>query len=479
MSSAVITAQRYPSNGSGLRTARAARDESPSEMQDDAAEAVSLTSESPGWLELDEAHVAQSPYRPPLVLEGGEGCVVWDVDGRRFLDFESGQFCMATGHGHPRVVAAIGAQAAQLMQIGNRFTSPVRIELAQRLAALSPEPLSVCLFGSTGSEANETALRLAKRVTGRFETVALERGYHGRTLGSFGLSSSARGMRRDYGPMAAGTVLIPTPYPYRCRFGCGDACDLACFDQAVETVDRATSGAPAAVVVEFVLGAGGVIPVPANWARELRAFCTERGALLIADEALTGIGRTGRWFAFEHTGVVPDLVVTSKALGGGVPVSAVLTSAGVARRALDSGFLLAASHQGDPFQCAVALANLDVVEQESLVQRAAAMGDLLGRRLAELERAFEIVGQVRGVGLLWGVEIVRDAGSRAEAPELAAAVTVEALERGLIVGGLRPGIREANVLRLAPPLVMGEDEIERAVSVLADSLTAVQAYLRT
>jgi 4-aminobutyrate aminotransferase-like enzyme len=231
--------------------------------------------------------------------------------------------------------------------------------------------------------------------------------------------------------------------------------------------------------VEFVLGAGGIIPVPTNWARELRGFCSERGVLLIADEALTGIGRTGRWFAFEHTGVVPDLVVTSKALGGGLPVSAVLASAGIAKRALESGFLLAASHQGDPLQCAVALANLDVIDQEGLLHRASRMGDLLGRRLAELERAFEIVGQVRGLGLLWGIEIIRDAGSRAEAPELAAAVTVEALERGLIVGGLRPGIREANVLRLAPPLVIGEDEVERAVSVLADSLTAVQAYLRT
>jgi 4-aminobutyrate aminotransferase-like enzyme len=426
------------------------------------------------WLSLDRAHVAQSPYAPPLVLAGGEACTVWDVEGRRFLDFESGQFCMSTGHAHPHVAAAIRAQAGQLMQIGNRFTSPVRIELAQRLAALSPEPLSTCLFGSTGAEANEIAIRLAKRVTGRFEVAALERGYHGRTLATLSLSSSTRRMRRDYGPMTVGTVLLPTPYPYRCRFGCGGACDLGCFDEAVERIDRATSGAPAAVLVEFVLGAGGIIPVPANWAEAVRRFCDERGALLIADEALTGIGRTGRWFAFEHTGVVPDLVVTSKALGGGVPLSAVLAPATLAREALANGFLQAASHQGDPFQCAVALANLEVVEQEGLLARATALGGLLGSRLAELERRFEIVGQVRGVGLLWGIEVVQDGDSRAEAPELAAAVTVEAMERGVIVGGLRPGIREANVLRLAPPLVVEEQEIERAVAVLEDALTAVQ-----
>jgi 4-aminobutyrate aminotransferase-like enzyme len=333
----------------------------------------------------------------------------------------------------------------------------------------------MCLFGSTGSEANEIALRLAKRVTGRFEIVAVERGYHGRTLGSLGLSSSTRRMRRGYGPMAPGVTLIPTPYPYRCRFGCGGSCNLACFDQAVDTIDRATSGEPAAIVVEFVLGAGGIIPVPDNWAQALRDLCDERGALLIADEALTGIGRTGRWFAFEHTGVVPDLLVMSKALGGGVPLSAVLAPAGLARAAVKSGFLQAASHQGDPFQCAVALANLEVIEQEDLLDRATRQGALLGRQLAELEQRFEIVGEVRGVGLLWGVEIVRDADSRAEAPKLAAAVTLAAMERGLIVGGLRPGVREANVLRLAPPLVISDAEIERAVAILTEALAVVEA----
>jgi 2,2-dialkylglycine decarboxylase (pyruvate) len=434
-----------------------------------------VANDSTGWLELDQEFVGQSPSRPPLVLVGGQGCSLWDADGRHFLDFESGQFCMATGHGHPHVIEAVTAQATQLMQIGNRFTSPVRIRLAQRIASLSPEPLSVCFFGSTGSEANETALRIAKRTTARFEVVALERGYHGRTLGSFGLTSSTRQMRRGYGPMPAGTVLVPPPYPYRCRFGCGSECNLTCFDQAVESIDRATTGEPAAVLIEFVLGSGGIIPIPPHWAQKLREFCTERGALLIADEALTGLGRTGRWFSFEHTGVVPDLVTLSKALGGGVPLSAVLASSDVAERAIAAGFLQSSSHQGDPFQCAVALANLDVIEDEDLLGRATRMGELLGRRLREIEQSSEIVGQVRGIGLLWGVEIVRDAESLVEAPELAAAVTVEAMRRGLIVGGLKPGIREGNALRLAPPLIVDETEIDRAMAILAEAVAAVQA----
>ena len=205
------------------------------------------------WLALDEAHRAVAVPAAARALRR-RACTVWDVEGRRYLDFESGQFCMSTGHGHPRVTDAIAAQAGRLMQIGNRFTSLLRIELAQRLAAISG--LDMCLFGSTGSEANEIALRLAKRTTGRFEVVALERGYPGRTLASFGVSSSFRGMRRDYGPMAPGAVLIPTPYPYRCRFGCGGECNLTCFDHAVETIDRATSG-PAAVVIEFVSALAG------------------------------------------------------------------------------------------------------------------------------------------------------------------------------------------------------------------------------
>jgi 4-aminobutyrate aminotransferase-like enzyme len=236
-------------------------------------------------------------------------------------------------------------------------------------------------------------------------------------------------------------------------------------------LDRATSGEPAAVVVEFVMGAGGIIPVSRTWARAVRAWCDERGALLIADEALTGIGRTGTWFAFEHTGVRPDLVVTSKALGGGVPAAAVIASSAVAEEAIRRGFVQAASHQGDPFQCATALANIDVIEVEDLLGNAATQGRLLGTRLQELVQRHPIAGEARGIGLIHGLEIIdSDAG---EAPELAAEVCIECLERGLIVGGLRPGIREGNVLRLAPPLVVTTEEMLEALAILDAALDAV------
>jgi 4-aminobutyrate aminotransferase-like enzyme len=426
------------------------------------------------WLERDQRWVAQSAYPAPLVFERGRGCELWDVEGRRFLDFESGQFCMSTGHSHPRIAQVVRDQAESLMQIGNRFTNRPRILLAERLAALAPDPLNVSFFCSTGSEANETALRIAKLVTGRFEVVTVARGYHGRTSSAYGASSSVRRMRRGTGPQVPGIVFVSPPFAFRCSFACG-SCDLRCWRHSLEMLDRASSGEPAAVMMEFVLGAGGIIPVPPHWARAVRQFCDQRGALLIADEALTGLGRTGRWFAFEHTDVVPDIVVMSKALGGGVPTAAVITNREVADAALARGFVQAASHQGDPFQCAVALANLSVMEDERLLANAERMGLRLADGLGRLAARHRIVADVRGIGLIAGLEIAED---DTEAPELAAAVSTSCMERGLIVGGLRPGIREGNTLRLAPPLTVTTAEIDEALGILDAALDAVGRVAR-
>jgi 2,2-dialkylglycine decarboxylase (pyruvate) len=426
------------------------------------------------WLERDQCRVAQSAYAPPLVFERGRGCELWDVDGQRYLDFESGQFCMSTGHSHPKVTQAISDQADKLMNIGNRFTNRPRILLAERLAELVPDPLGVSLFCSTGSEANELALRIAKLVTGRFEIIALARGYHGRTSTSYAASSSARHMRRGAGPQPSGILFADPPYPFRCPFACG-SCDLRCWRHSVELTDRAGSGSPAAVITEFVLGAGGIIPVPPQWARAVRQFCDERGALLIADEALTGLGRTGRWFAFEHAGVIPDIVVMSKALGGGVPTAAVITTRAIADTAIGRGYVQSASHQGDAFQCAVALAQLTVMEQEGLLRNAQGMGQRLAAGLARLASAHRIIGEVRGIGLIAGLEIV---DGHAEAPDLAGAVSTACMAAGLIVGGLRPGIREGNTLRLAPPLTVTAAEIDEALSVLDTAIGKVEAESR-
>ena len=222
--------------------------------------------------------------------------------------------------------------------------------------------------------------------------------------------------------------------------------------------------------MEFIMGAGGVIVPPKDWVRAVARMCRERGILLLADEALTGLGRTGKWFAFEHFEVVPDIVTTSKALGGGIPLCAVITSAEIADTATQRGFAQSASHMGDPFQCAVGLANLEVIEKKNLLERAEAMGRILRQGLEELRMRFEVVGDVRGIGLLQGIELVKNKETKEPAPKLAGRVTLECLKRGLIIGGARPESSESNVLRLAPPLIITEQEIAKALDILEASL---------
>jgi 2,2-dialkylglycine decarboxylase (pyruvate) len=427
------------------------------------------------WVELDRKYRLQSRPTEPLVLVRGEGIFLWDVAGNRYMDFESGQFGMISGHLHPQVSAAAHGQIDRLMHHSLKFLNIPRIQLAERLARITPGALAHSYFCCSGSEANEAALRLAKKATGRFEVVAVLRGYHGRSAGSASLSSAYVRERVGYGPLLTGVTFIPAPYCYRCPFGqSGQAnCHLACFEYAVDYIDRTTSGEPAAVILEFIQGAGGVNCVPLKWARAVRSFCDERGALLIDDEALTGVGRTGKWFACEHYNITPDILTTSKGLGGGVPCAAMVTSSLIAEHAISFGYDQAASHMGDPFQCAVALANLDVVESHGLLEQANFKGAKLVARLHELQSEYECIGDVRGLGLLIGVEVVADRESKKPAVDIAARITLESRKRGLLLGGVKVGARHGqNVLRLAPPLIVSDAELEDAMGIVADALAA-------
>ena len=432
---------------------------------------LSRSGDYQNWLDRSAAVTYEGPYRPPIMFDHGLGCELWDVDGRRFLDFESGQFCMTTGHSHPSVTSAIRDQASRLMQIGNRFSNPQRVLLAERLVSILPDPLNKILFCSTGSEANEWAIRIAKIFTGRSEMIGIVRGYHGRTASSAALTSAFRRMRKGTGPDLPGNLLVSPPYEYRCPFECG-SCNKKCWNQAIELIDRSTSGAPAAVILEPIMGAGGIIPVDSGWAQEVREFCDERGALLIVDEALSGLGRTGKWFAFEHAGIVPDIVVMAKALGGGVPTAAVAISDDIARVVTERGLTNSSSHLGDPFQCSVALANIDVTQEEGLLENAQEMGKVLREGLDAMVEKHPIVGQARGIGLLQGIEIVQE---QAESHELASNITVECMNRGLIVGGLRPHIGGGNVLRFAPPLCVSQAEILEALEIADMAISTISS----
>jgi len=408
------------------------------------------------------------------VLEKGKGVEVWDVEGKKYLDFESGQMAMVTGHSHPVVLKRIREQIEFLMQNSIRVLNIPRVLLAKKLSEIVPDPLAKSFFVSTGSESVEASLRLAKKYTGRFEVVALLRGYHGRTAGSQSYTSISRGARAGYGPLLPGSAFIPAPYCYRCAFNETLPCNLSCLSYAEDVIDRTTSGQPAAMLIEIMQGVGGTIVPPAEWVRRLRQICNEREMLLIIDESLTGMGRTGKWFGFEHYDIVPDILTTSKALGQGVPVAAVITTDDIAKRAIANGFDQGATHMGDSFQCAVALANIEVIERENLLEKSTRMGALLKKGLEELQTKFEVVGDVRGKGLFLGMEIIESRVSRRPDSNCTLKLVTECEDRGLLLGGGIPtGGLGTNTVRLCPPLVITEEQVITAIDIIEDVLIKI------
>lgn len=429
------------------------------------------------WIERDRAVRIQSRFTFPQVLASGEGTYVYDTDGKGYLDFLAGQVCAVTGHCHPRYAEAIAKQARILVQRGSAFTDTCQIELAERIARMCPGDLNKSYFACTGSESNEAALRMVKLLTGRHEVVAVVRGYHGLTAGSFGITGLGGIFRDGYGPMQPGTAFLPVPYVYRCPFkGCdpdGGSCAMTCLDYGLDTLRRTTSDKPAAVFVEVIQSAGGVIVMPEEWLREIRRLCDEWGALLVIDEAQTGFGRTGKMFAFEHYDVLPDILTLSKSLGGGVPASGVVVRDGIAAELERRDYYQSSSHTGDPILSAAALANLTIIEEEGLVENAEKMGQILKNGLEEIADKHDIVGDVRGIGLFLGMEIVEDASSRRAASDRAVAISSACQEDGLLVGHV-PGAVSENIIRLLPPLTVSPSEAERALEILASAVERVE-----
>ena len=409
----------------------------------------------------------------PFTVARAEGAWLETTDGRRVLDFTSGQICSTLGHNHPRIAAAIRDSLASVIHLNSWMLSEPVLALAERLAGLFPAPLEKVVLLNTGSEANEVALKLAKMFTGRFEVVGLTRSFHGLLAGIASVNFSMA--HAGYGPLLPGAFALPAPYAYRCPVRhCDGACDCTCLEAGFELVDQQSIGSLCAVVAEPVLSAGGVIVPPDGYFRRLRQLCDERGMLLVVDEAQTGFGRLGTMFGFQHDGVVPDLVAVSKTLGGGVPLAATLTSAAIEEDCVAKGFLHVTSHVSDPLPAAAGLAVLDVIEGDGLVERARVRGEYLLARLRELHARHEQVGDVRGRGLLAGIELVADRTKREPADELGAAVTAECLRRGLSMNIVRAG-SSANCFRIAPPLSVTEDEIDLAADILDASLGAVLA----
>ena len=403
-----------------------------------------------------------------LVVERAEGACVYGADGRPVLDFTSGQMSAILGHSHPEIVATVREAAAALDHLHSSFLSTPVLELSAALNALLPASLSKVLPLSTGGESNEAALRIAKMASGGFEIVAFDRSWHGVTGGAS--ASTYNGARRGYGPALPGALALPTPDAYRSPFAATGEYDWrAELDFGFETIDRQSVGQLAAVIAEPILSSAGIIELPAGYLKSLKAKCDERGMLLVLDEAQTGLGRTGDMFAFEHEGVVPDVLTLSKTLGAGLPLSATITSAAIEAHCFEQGYMFYTTHAADPLPAAVGAKVIEIIVRDALKDRARELGDYMKGQLRALQQRHENIGDVRGRGLLLGVELVTDRHSKTPARELGLKVAQRCLELGASLNISRSAV--ANIFRIAPPLTVTREQIDSAVTILDQALT--------
>jgi 2,2-dialkylglycine decarboxylase (pyruvate) len=405
---------------------------------------------------------------PGFFIERADGAYIYDDRGRKILDFTSGQMCATLGHNHPEVVAAIQGSCERAIHLFSWLLAPEVVELCRELAALLPPQLQKVILLNTGSEANEAALRMAKLATGRYEVVGLSASFHGLTGGAGAVTYSVG--HAGYGPPLPGSLAIPAPNAYRCPIRhCAGACDLSCLEVGFEQVDQQSSGALAAAIVEPILSTGGVIVPPQGYFPRLKELCEARGMLLILDEAQTAFGRVGANFCFEQDGIVPDFLTVSKTLGGGVPLAAAVTSAEIEDVCYQRGFVHVTSHVSDPLPAAVGLAVLEVLRRERLAERAVTLGARLEAGLRELHQRYEVIGDVRGRGLLWGVELVTDRHSRTPNAALGTKITQRCLTLGLSMNIVALP-RLASVWRIAPPLTCSEAQIDEGLAILDQAI---------
>lgn len=416
------------------------------------------------------AYMAGLEHRP--VLASASGSTVVDTAGREYLDFQSGQMGAALGHRHPRVMAAIEQSTRTIVHASNTMMNRPRLLLHERLGRLLTPPLQKSLFLVSGSDSIEASVDLARNATGGYDILGLHDGLHGSTsLVSRSLSFGWQ--RSKHAALAPGTSAILTPDCYRCPVATRyPGCDFLCLKTSFELADANFTAKPAAVIAEPILSAGGVIVPPPGYFQALRRACEERGMLLIFDEAQTGLGKSGKLFCYQHEDVVPDVMALSKHFGGGLPISAVCTTAALAEQAVRRGYFATRSHATDPILCAAGLASLDVIMEEDMPGCAARIERRMKGALTEMAKKFEIIGDIRGRGVLLGVELVTDRERKTPANREADAIARHCLDNGLIFQ-VRGSHGRMNVLRFVPPMVTTDAEVERALSILNDAFTAV------
>jgi 2,2-dialkylglycine decarboxylase (pyruvate) len=406
----------------------------------------------------------------PTLFSSAKGTIVTDIDGREYLDFTSGQMCATIGHNHPAIIQAVHRAGEKAFHFFSGMIPAVVAELAQTLAhEWLPGDLNRSIFINTGSEATEVALRMAKMYTDGYEVLALGGSWHGITSGAGSVSMASD--RKGYGVPTPGVFVIPEPNAYRPLMPglTEEDSALAGLDLALKLFDMQSAGRGAAIIVEPVISAGGVLVPPRSFMQALRRAADDRGMLLIFDEAQTAFGRIGSRTGSEYFGVVPDIMTMSKTLGGGLPLAAVATTAKIEEVLHERHFTFYTSHVSDPLAAEVGLAVLKVIADEHLVDRANEMGFYLRRGLEHLQQRHEAVGDVRGLGLLLGVELVKDRDTRAPAHQLGALTTRKCFEKGLSMN-IRRRPERGSVWRIAPPLTVSHNEVDRAIAILDEAL---------
>ena len=424
-------------------------------------------------VEADDRLISPSYTRSyPLVAKRGRGIRVEDVDGNEFLDFAAGIAVTSTGHCHPEVVAAIQKQAAELIHIsGTDFYNEPLTDLAEKLSAVAPMPGPHRFFyGNSGAEAIECALKLARYHTGRQHIIAFLGAFHGRTMGALSLTASKPQQKRRFSPLVPGVTHVRYPYAYR---GCTggpqeeEAFSLGCARYIEEKLFKTILPPEevAAIFVEPIQGEGGYVVAPDNFLRELRGICDRHGILLVVDEVQSGAGRTGKWWAIEHSGVQPDIVCMAKGIASGMPLGVCMSRAEIMDWVPGSH---ASTFGGNPVSIAAALATIDILEREA-IDNAAKVGGKMLERLQGWKKSHALVGDVRGRGLMIGVELVKDKTTREPATALRNRVETLCFERGLMI----LGCGETSI-RLCPPLIVSEEEATVALDILEDCLTQVE-----
>jgi len=425
-------------------------------------------------LALDEKYISPSYTRDyPLVAKTGRGAMVQDVDGNIFLDFAGGIAVVSTGHCHPEVVAAIQKQAAELIHMsGTDFYYSHLVEFAQKLAAVVPgAEAKRVYYGNSGTEAVEAALKLAKYHTKRDKVIAFHGAFHGRTMGALSITASKVTQRRGFGAMVPGVFHVPYSYCYRCSYGqepktchveCAMALEQDLFKKLVPPEDVA------AIVVEPIQGEGGYVPADPRFLAELRRVCTKYGIMLIADEVQSGMGRTGKWWASEHSGIEPDILCIAKGVASGMPLGIMVARASVMDWPQGAH---ASTFGGNPVCIAAALATFDLLDKK-YIENARRIGEHIFSRLADWPKRHRIVGDVRGKGLMVGIEIVRDQATKEKGKDLRDRIVQFAFNKGLLILGAGE-----NSLRFSPPLMVDQEQTDFAINTVDAAISEVESSL--